>query len=223
MTSVRLAFASLSLFLFGSFAQAQIVQKKGGYLFLVKYKKGQVIKQNMSMQALGNTKLKSSSQFITKCLDIQKDGVATLEVTVPAVGKTPAKRKKVKVDNHGKPQGASIDGFSGNFVWPDKPVKVGQSWIGDMNMASPGQGGGMAFKSTYKLTGIKKINGVKVATISSDMKVSGTYDISGTGIIYVRFSDGQLHSAEFHMALAQFSESNTRQQLKLLMTIRTPP
>ena len=222
MSHIRLALSSTILLLTGSIASAQIVQKNGGYLFNLKYQKGQVLKQNMGMQAVGNTKLKSSSQFIIRCLGVDKNNIASLEVTVPGVGKGEGSRKLIRVDRHGKPQGKNIEGYGGNFVWPDSPVKVGQSWLGDMNMAAPGKGG-IGFKSTYKLTGVKKINGIKVAAISAAIDVKGTYDVSGTGMIYVRFSDGQLQSADFNLMLNQFSESNSQAKLKLLMTIRTMP
>ena len=223
MTKFRILFSSLLLLVSCSFTCAQIIQKKGGYLIYVAYKKGQVLKQNMAMQAVDNAKLKSSSQFITTCLNGDKYGIATVEVTVPAVGKAKESKRQIKVDRHGKPVGQNIDGFSGNFAWPDTPIKVGQTWIGEMNMAGPGQvqAGGIGFKSSYKLVGIQTIKGVKVAAISANIDVKGTYDVSGTGMIYVRFSDGQLHSADFHMNLNQFSESNSQQKLKLLMTIRT--
>jgi hypothetical protein len=202
---------------------AQIIQKKGGYLILVAYKKGQVLRQNMAMHAVDNAKLKSNSQLVTKCLEVDKKGVATLEVTVPAVGTSKESKKRIKVDRHGKPLGQNIDGFSGNFVWPDNPVKIGQEWLGEMNMAGPGQGqaGGIGFKSSYKLVGLKTIKGVKVAAISANINVKGTYEVSGTGMIYVRFSDGQLQSADFKMKLNQFSQSNSQQKLRLVMTIRT--
>ena len=204
---------------------AQIIQSKKGYVINVGFKKGQVLKQNMTMQAIGNTKLKSTSQFITKCIDVDKKGFATLDVTVPSTdGKTKPVKKRMKVDRHGKPIGATIDGYSGTFVWPETPVKVGQSWLGDISMGGPGQGSAtMALKSTYKLTGFKTLNGVKVASISAVLKVTGTYDISGDGMIYVRYSDGQLQSADFNMALGQFSESGTGGKLHLKMMIRTLP
>jgi hypothetical protein len=200
---------------------AQIVPKNGGYLISIKYKKGQVIKQALSMNAVGNTKLKSTSEFITKCIDVDSKGTATLEVLVKAGGKTPPTKKKVKVDRHGKPIGATIDGFSSNFVWPDKPVKIGETWRGDITLAGPGPGAGSTMQSGYKLAAIKVVDGVKVACIAASLSLGGSFDISGDGMIYVKVSDGQLQSATFNMALRQFSESNTHEKLKLLMTIRT--
>ena len=203
-------------------ASAQIVRQKGGYLINVKYTNGQVLKQNLEMHLVGDTKKHPVSLFITKCLGVDKKGIATLDVTVPTAGKTPSVKKRIKVDRHGKPQGATIDGYSGSFVWPEMPIKVGQSWLGDMSVVGPGNGG-MKLKSTYKLTGIKTVNGVKVASIASVMNVTGTYEISGTGILYVRFSDGQLQNAEFNLALNQFSDTNAKGKLKVVMTIRTLP
>ena len=222
MRTIRFLVSSLVFFVGSLFASAQIVQQKGGYLIYVKYTKGGVLRQDMGMHLVGDARRQSTSQFVTKCLGVDKNGIASLEVTVPSVGKTPPTKKRIKVDRHGKPQGATIDGYGGTFVWPEMPLKMGQSWIGDMNMAAPTKGG-MSMKSTYKLVAIKTINGVKVAVISSVINVSGNYNISGTGTLYVRFSDGQLHSAAFNLALDQFSESGSRGKLKVVMTIRTLP
>jgi hypothetical protein len=220
MRIARFTLIWLGLFLCWSVAPAQITQQKDGYLIFVKYKKGQTITQDMSMNAVGNTKLKSTSRFMTKCLDVDKNGNSTIEVTVAGNGKAKATKKKLKVDNHGKPIGNSIDGYSGSFAWPDKPVRVGDSWIGNITMASAGQGAGGSIKSTYKFAGIKTVKGVRVASIAAVLNVGGSFEISGTGMIYVRFSDGQLENADFNLALKQFSESNTQAKLKLVMTIR---
>ncbi len=217
----RFVLPSLLLISSCSLASAQIVQSKAGYLIFVKFKKGQVIQQSLGMRAVENAKLKSSTQFVTKCLEVDKKGSSTLEVTVSANGNTPPDKKKLRVDNHGKPIGQTIEGYSGTFAWPDYPVKVGQSWIGDIKMVGAGQQPGGAVKSTYKFAGVKTINGQKVASIATVMNVGGSFAISGTGMIYIRFSDGQLHQADFNLALDQFSETNTPKKLKLLMTIRT--
>jgi hypothetical protein len=219
MRDIRFVLTCLCGILCCSFAQAQISQSKAGYTIFVKYKRGQVINQTVAMQAVGRTDLKSSSQFITKCLDIDKNGIATLEVSIVTKGKVQTK-KKMKVDRHGKPIGSSIEGYSGTFDWPDKPTKVGQSWVGNINMANSGQNNGGSIRSTYKLAGIKTVNGVKLASIAAALSVGGNFDVTGTGMIYVRFSDGQIESADFNLGLKQFSESNTQARLKLLMTIR---
>ncbi len=213
MRTPRLVFfGPIGVLTIGS-AFGQIVQQKGGYMIFVKYSKGQVLKQEMSAHLVSDAKKQSKSTFVTKCTGFDKKGFTLLDVTPPTVGKTPSKVKHIKVDKHGKPIGNAIDGYGGTFAWPEFPVKVGQSWDGDINVAgSPGQPSGMIMKSTYKVTGVKTINGVKVMAITSVMKVSGNYDISGTGTIYVRFSDGQTQSADFDMLFSN---------LKIAMNIRT--
>ncbi len=222
MRTLRFLVSCLVVFIGSLLASAQIVQQKGGYLINVKYTKGEVLRQDMGMRLVGDTRRPSTSQVVTKCLGVDKNGLASLEVTVPSVGKTPAVKKQIKVDRHGKPLGATIEGYSGTFVWPESPIKMGKPWIGDMSMAAPTKGG-MSMKSTYKLVGIKTINGVKVAVITSVMNVSGNYNIAGAGTLYVRFSDGQLHSAEFNLALDKYSASGAPGKLKVVMTIRTLP
>ena len=142
-------------------------------------------------------------------------------MTVPASDKGKSIKKTVKVDRHGKPQGKSIDGFSSNFVWPETPVKIGEIWDGDMNLGGSSGQGSMSLRSTYKLVGIKTVSGVKVASISTVMKVTGTYDMSGTGTINVRFRDGQIHNSVFNMSLNTGQSGSTK--LQVVMTIRTLP
>lgn len=200
-------------------SSAQVVQKKGGYIIFIKYTKGQVLKQNISMIA-PSTKVTTNTQIVTKCLDVDKNGIATLEVSTPtAPGKPPSKRK-VKVDRHGKPVGNAIDGFSGNFMWPETPLKIGQTWDGNVNMGGAGQSGG-SMRALYKLAAIKNLNGTKVAVITTVLDVSGQFDVAGTGTIYVRVSDGQLDSATFNVGLKQYADTGQPTVLKLMMTIRT--
>ena len=201
----------------------QVVKQKNGYVIFVKYKKGSVLKQKMTVQLKGQSGKLTESQFLTKCLSVDKAGTGTLEVTVPGAGKAPPTKKKVKVDNHGKPVGNTQNGFSGNFVWPATPIKVGGSWDGDMNMMGGGGQGGMAVRSLYKLVGIQTIGGQQVANISATMKVAGTYDMSGNGNIYVRVADGQVHSAIFNMSLNQYSENGAQTKMNVIMTIKTLP
>lgn len=221
MRAHRFSTIFLFSFLLAGAASAQIVQNKGGYLIFVKYKKGQSITQDMGMSMVGNKSLKSTSRFVTKCVDVDKKGNSTVDVTVSAGGKVTQGSKRLRVDNHGKPLGSTIDGYSGTFVWPDTPIKMGQSWVGNITMADTGQNNGGAIKSTYKLAGIKSINGVKVASIAAVLSVGGSFDVAGTGIIYVRFSDGQMHSADFDLGLKQFTQDGSPKRLKLKMTIKT--
>ncbi len=220
MRKFYLVFPALSVLALAATSNAQVVHSKRGYLINIKYTKGQVIKQNISMVASGRQGLKTNTQIVTKCLDVDKNGIATLEVTTPtAPGKPPTKRKS-RVDKHGRPLGNVVDGFSGNLMWPDQPLKVGETWKGDINMADIGQGTAK-MKATYKFVGLKKVDGVQVAVISSYMDLTGQYDIAGTGTINVRVSDGQLHSATFNMGMSQYNEGNAPTVLKLIMTIRT--
>ena len=221
MRDIRLFFTSLLFLAVHSLSQGQITQSKAGYLIFVKFNKGEVIKQNIGMMADGNSKLKSTTQYAIKCIGTDKNKVSTLEVTVSAGGKVAQTRKKMLIGKHGEPYGEKIEGYGGSFAWPNKPIKMGQSWVGNVSLAGTGQGNAGAIKSTYKLAGIKSIGGVKVACISSVMKVGGSFDVSGTGMIYVKFSDGQLHSADFNLGLKQYSDSGAEMRMKLLMTMRT--
>ena len=200
-------------------SDAQVVKKKDGYLIFIKYTKGQVIKQNASMVVVGNPKLSTNSQIITKCLDVDKKGISTLEVTTPTAPNKPPNKRKVKVDRHGKPVGNVINGFSGNFVWPDTPTKIGETWNGSFNVADsiPGQG---TMKAVYKLAAIKNIGGKKVAVVSCFFDVTGQFDVVGTGTINVRVSDGQMDTATFNVGMKQYSDNGQPNVMKLLMTIR---
>lgn len=201
-------------------ANAQISHSKQGDLITIKYTKGQTLRYNLSMEAKDLKRAPTKVQIITQCLSIAKDGTATLKVSTPAGPGKPPYVRNVVIDKHGKPLGQRLEGFSGNFMWPNKPIKPGQTWKGDMNMAAAGQGQG-DLKATYKYEGIKKINGKPVAVISTYMDLSGEYNIAGTGKIYVRVADGQLDNAIFNMGMMQTSESGKPSTLRLLMSIRT--
>ena len=220
MRKFRIALPFLALLALSAASDAQITEKKGGYLIQIKYRKGQVIRQNISMIAAGNSKLATNTQIITKCLDVDKNGIATLEVTTPTQPGKPPSVRKTKVDRFGRPMGNTIDGFSSNFMWPDRPLKVGESWKGDLNMAKTGQGNGM-MKAKYKFVGIRSDKGTKIAVIAAYMDVTGQYDVAGTGTINIRVADGQIHSATFNMGMSQYNEGGKPTVLKLVMTIRT--
>jgi hypothetical protein len=222
MSNSKAWFVLACLYVLAASVSAQVVSSSKGYLVLVKYKKGQVIKQNISMTAAGNSKLASNTQIITKCLSVDKNGIATLEVTTPTSVGQPVNKRVIKVDKHGRPVGNVIEGFSGTFMWPDKPFKLGQAWKGDMNLSDVGQGDGQ-MRATYKMVGTKNISGTKVLAISCFLDYSGQYAIAGTGTINIRVSDGQLHTATFNVGMKQFESNGKYSVLKLLMTIRTMP
>lgn len=220
MSNSKAWFVLACLSVLASTVSAQVVSSSKGYLILVKYKKGQVIKQNISMTAAGNSKLASNTQIVTKCLNVDKNGIATLEVSTPTSVGQAANKRTIKVDKHGRPVGNVIEGFSGTFMWPDKPFKLGQIWKGDMNLSDIGQGDGQ-MRANYKMVGVKNVGGTKVLAIGCFLDYTGQYSIAGTGTINVRVSDGQLHTATFNVGMKQFEANGKYTVLKLLMTIRT--
>ncbi|MBS1702378.1 MAG: hypothetical protein JST12_12005 [Armatimonadetes bacterium] len=217
MQKFRMVFAAFLALVLAGLSSAQVTPTKKGYLILIRYKKGQVLKYNIDMKLLGTTN-SSSVQIVTKCLDVDKKGISTLEVSTPYGNKTNS--RKLKVDRHGKPVGQVIDGFSGNFMWPETPIKIGQTWNGDFNLGADNPGAGM-LKATYKLAAIKVVGGTKVAVVTTVIDYKGEYQVSGTGTINVRVSDGQLNDATFNVRMDQYTDSSKTGVMKLLMTIRT--
>ncbi len=199
-------------------APAQVQKTKSGYLFQLKFTKGQVTKIDMSMIA-SSTKKAVNVQIKTKCLSVDKKGVATLEVTTPRGSNNKPDVQQAQVDRHGKPVGQTFGGFNGTFMWPDKPIKVGQSWKGDMNLGDANMGKG-TMTGTYKFEGIKTVNGKQVAAIRTFLDVTGEFNVAGTGVIYIKVGDGQLDSAVFNLGMAQFNDGGSPTTLKMQMNIK---
>lgn len=196
--------AGIGLFAASDPARAQVTSQGGGYLFRLKFTKGQTIRYEMatSMQAPGGKggPMNFSVPVTMKITDV-KNGIATVTstTTMPAMGgksKAQPMSETVKIDNRGRPQGDKASSMQGmQMALPAGPIKVGGTWT---DTIKGGAVPGMAMKGSYKLLSVQG----GVATIS--MSVSGDgqgMKISGTGTMKVAVADGWTQSAKLNMRM----------------------
>lgn len=185
----------------------QVSPSGGGYLLRTKYVKGQVLHYMMK----STTKMeKNAMEFLApmtiKVVNVDK-GIADLYSTFgPATmagQQIPAKNVAMKVDSRGRAVSGGSNGLSATF--PDKPVKVGEKWTGDFNMANATSGGQAS--ATYVFKGLKTSGkgkvaeiAVNVATKSSTPQAGGMVS-KGAGTLLLNAADGQLISLVLNMTL----------------------
>lgn len=192
-------------------ADAQITQKGDAYLFRMKWTKGQKVNYNIAI----NTKMGAGAPkgapgamtmnmpFSMHCTDV-KNNVFTINAKIGPMTGVPGMKPgdstqnmTIKMDNRGKTVGGSMGGQSLSQVglsqsnYPEKPIKVGQSWSADLPNAAPG----MSVKGTYTLRGIKTVNGKQVAEIAMKLSASNAQmKMSGGGVMLALMSDGTILS-----------------------------
>ncbi len=197
-------------------AHAQITKSGPGYLFRVKWVKGQVLKYNFVMS--GAMMPKGQSFVNTMTVKDVKNGIATVEskVILPQSGSSRNTKPTVttiKLDNRGKIIGESSGQLNGAVTptFPQGPVKVGQSWNGEISLAQ-----GMKVNAVYTLTGVKSINGKLIAEvgqrISGSMGQMGT--ISGTGKVEFYAADGSMRSGNVLMNLLMKGSPDSKEKPK---------
>lgn len=185
----------------------QISQSGGGYLLRTKYVKGQNFKYAMKSA----TKMQKQTMAFEAPMSIKVvnvvNGIAELYTTFGPANmggqQIPVSHATMKVDNRGRPISGGAGSVSATF--PEKPVKVGQTWSGDFNMAKAGAMG--AAKATYVFKGLKTIGKTSLAEVSISVATDGKAGQSaamsskGGGTMLLSAADGQLYSLTMSMTL----------------------
>lgn len=185
-------------------AQAQITSGAAGYTFRVKYTPGKTVSNQMTITSginMGGAGAKPMNFVMDmpmkmKCTG-QKGDVYTVQTTSgpmtmngkPAPGNAKAQTMTMKVNSKGQ----IVEGGGGqemnfaNVKMPDKPIKVGQSWKGTVNLPQ-GQG---TVDATYTFKAVKAVNGKQCAVIGVAMTLNGGMGkMSGTGSMNLLMADG---------------------------------
>lgn len=204
-----------------SFATAQVSKQGAGYLFRIKWTKGQTAKYTMATTTSGPSSMKIDMPMSLKVLSVA-GGVGEVEYNVgPATsnGKPMGAAQKVvaKVDPRGKIVGGSAQAqqMNGSITLPEGPIKPGGTWTGTQTV--PGPAGSMTINAKYKFVGIKSVSGQSVAQIDVSMTGGGgSMKISGSGSVYLRTSDGSMQSTN----LSQQMTIGTGQGNQPPMTIK---
>ena len=176
----------------------QVSPTSGGrYTFATKYVKGQVFKYNMGVQFTGPQPGNQKLGVVVKVLEVKPNGNKTIQTTTNIAGQKP-QVTTITLDKYSKPVDNNFGSFTGSLGLPLSPIKIGEKWSGDVQMAG-GVAGGVPIKGKYTFKGFSTINGTKVATIVFDMDMKALFNATGSGTQVVRVSDGQLYSMNMVM------------------------
>lgn len=185
-------------------ASAQIAKQGNGYLFRMKFTKGQAISYVMHMTSQapsGNVEVTAPMSQKTTDVTRSKDGpVATMTLTIGKMsmlmnGKPldfPAASKpnsvSMQIDSLGHVAGGKESQTS--VAMPEKPIPVGGSWSANTNVAQMGQS--MQASATYKLLGFQKMGGFNAAKLSVSVLGAGQLSMKGSGTLWLDTRDGSL-------------------------------
>ncbi|MBL8048878.1 MAG: hypothetical protein JNJ45_09375 [Chthonomonas sp.] len=196
--------------------QAQITKQGDAYLFRIKFTPGQTIKYLMNMNMTGTPQPMNMNMTVSQKVKSVKGTTATIEATTSGIPGQKPMTQTMTIDNRGRATGAGAAGGS-QVAYPEGPVKVGQTWKGQL----PGMGQGMGGDATYKLVAIKTVNGKQVAQVSLSMNLSqGTaMKMSGTGTMYIFMSDGSLSTMSMNTNMSMKQDKQTM-NMKMNMTMK---
>ncbi|MBV6456984.1 MAG: hypothetical protein HONBIEJF_00089 [Fimbriimonadaceae bacterium] len=180
-----------------NFASAQVTKEGAGYRFKAKYAKGQVLKYDMTIKSSGkDVPANAGTMSMPFSLTVKdfKNGIATIRYQGEMMGQKVD--QTIKMDQYGKVVGGQAMS-SINATFPNRALKVGESWKMDIPMNSP-MAAGMKLNGTYKFVGLKSVGGKQVAHIGVNLAGAGGpggMKITGKGAIYVLVADGHMSSA----------------------------
>ena len=191
-------------FVVAASSSAQITKSGPGYLFRMKHQAGSVFKFGVVSSLAGSGANGQPMTFtlpmIWKVVGV-KAGVATIDTTVGpvSVGKNPmvnAVKNRIQLDTRGKVVGQGGAGQQVTPAFPEKAIKVGQSWQASAPVELPMQGE-KKIQATYVFKGIKVVNGKQMA----ELAVTTGGQASGTGSMFLLVSDGSLFRSTLKMNL----------------------
>jgi len=194
-------------------AHGQIVQTKDGkYSFRTRYAPGAVISyQTLAGEATPSGALKLpaiESPMVIKVLS-NKGGNAVIRITTgPGVFGTTQVFEKTSIDMPMDNRNSSLG--TGSLKFPNAPIGIGASWKAMMPLKIA-SGLPAKLDATYRFLGVKKINGINLAVLSFDM----TGPAEGSGLMYIRTSDGTLESTETTVRLTAGPSSTTRVRMSV--------
>lgn len=186
--------------------QAQISAQGGSYLFRMKFVPN--AKASYSMNVTSPMAKQPISMSMSTLVKSVAGSTATVQYTInfPAgmMGgnqKPKPQVQDIKIDTRGRlvSPGAAGMGEIGNIQFPEKAIRVGQTWSGS---ATANGGPGMPpvkLTTTYKFVGLKSEGGFPVAAIAVTMKGGNAqFKTNGTGTVHLRVADGSLQSSRMN-------------------------
>jgi hypothetical protein len=209
-------------------AGAQITQSGNGYLFRMKYTRGQKMNYVMNSEN-SNPAMPGGGGAMTvpvtmTVLDV-KGKVATIRLDIGPVtmgGKEVVKKQssEVQMDDRGRlvgKSGAPMAALSqlGAGI-PEKPIKIGDSFVVNQK-GSAGSMGNMNTKTTYKFLGIKTLGNRKVAQMSITLSSGGSMNMKGSGTVLFDMTDGSLVSQKMDTQVTMAPPGQSGQSMTMSM------
>jgi len=190
---------------------SQIVKAKDGYLFRVKYSKGQVVKFDTfnSVVSKGNPAagMTVKVSMTLSVLSVAK-GVATVRLTMGA-GTLANSTKQMTAPQSVTVQLDSKDSSAvGGPKFPNHPVQVGSTWtaVRPVNMG----GEVKRLDAVYKFAGIKTVNGKQLAVVTYSL----TGAANGSGTMMLLSTDASLYSNETLISVPGMDIAKLRIEMK---------
>jgi hypothetical protein len=188
-------------------SQAQITKTGNAYLFRMKYTKGAKYKFVLNSSVPVAKKPKATNLSVPYSMTVSNvtGNVGTLNMQVgpsriggKVVG--PVQNVVVKLDTRGRIIGNNTNpsNISG-IVFPDKPVKIGDTFPVNGNAATGAAG--MTISGNYKFIGIKTVGGRQVAELAITLSGSGTASSQGSGTSFLDVADGQIVTATINQTI----------------------
>lgn len=218
--------AALGLTLVGPFiprtADAQISKQGNAYLLRIRYTKGQTINYTITTSG-GPANMRMQARMTVR--DV-RNGVATVEsrITMPNMrgqgGQVPEPMTStMQVNNRGQ----VVSGNAGmtaaaSPTLPERPVRIGESWTGNVGGGAAGNAGNLSAR--YTLVGVRRQGNREIAEISMTMTgamgAGGSANrMTGQGRMILLTSDGSLLSGNVNFNMSFRGQDNKTQTMKI--------
>jgi len=179
---------------------AQVRKTKDGYLFRMMWKKGDVYEYAMTSatEMTPGNPFEFTMEYSMTVLDV-KDEIAEVAMSMSNPMAKETMEMTLKMNDReiaDTEMAAAMTMGSGQFgfQYPEKPLKIGESWKADQPMGLPGTE--MVVQTTYTFEGLEIVDEVSCArvTVKTSVEMSGEMKMSlnSEGVIYVENKTGQL-------------------------------
>lgn len=224
-SALRAALLGVALLGWANSARAQITKSGAGYLFRVKYAKGQKLNYDMTVTILipkGMGPQGGGTRTVTGPLRMivtdVKGTTASIHIDLgPMIvsGKpaSPAQKVDLQVDSHGNLTSAKPTGLENLFMpLPEKPMKVGESTTSAKTVAARGKS--IKIATVTKFTGVQAVAGRQAAVFISTISAAGAPG-SASGTRAFAVSDGTVVSSTI-VSSTPVPGGSVRQQVALV-------
>lgn len=218
---------------------------QSGYLLRVNLKKGQIIRHEavIKYDAEGQGMDVNMKMRVTQKCTAASNGVYTVNAKVDSVNlnspslKDPKMVKQLeenikkngvatyKIDSLGRIEsGANTINSSGmeRITYPKNPIRIGQTWTSTTKVNT--MSGTTNVTATLKLLGIERVGGVECYKTSINTSTTvENIKISGSGLLWIRRSDGLEEKMNMNLTMKPTSRTNSQgafSNVKMTMTMR---